>query len=242
MNCKIADLLLEVPEAGGFAPRYRDYLMEEITDIQPDIVVRESDFDLSRYPENINYEALTFMESGRLFHINLLKHNGISLHASAVEYEGRVYLFSAPSGTGKSTHTGLWQKVFGPKAMVINDDKPALRLVDGTWYAYGTPWCGKGTNINRKAPIAGICFLKQAKENKIRRLSAAEAVVNIIWQTTKRMDAGLAAKKLELLNKLLQTVPVFELENNMALECVHMSHDNMLQAAIEAGLPQALPD
>ena len=61
----------------------------------------------------------------------------------------------------------------------------------------------------------------------------------MLWQTAKELDAGNMAIKLKLINELLQTVPVFELENNMATECAHMSHDTMLQAAIEAGLPQA---
>ena len=238
MYCKIADLLVEVPEAGGLASRCRDYRINEETDLQPDMVLREEDFDVQYPPELVSYEQNCYYGTMRLFQRYLFDHGGLALHASAVEYEGRAYLFSAPRGTGKSTHTGLWKKVFGPAAMVFNDDKPVLRQIDGVWYAYGTPWSGKGPNMNRKAPVAGICFLKQAKENKIRRLSPAEAVVNLIWQTLNPKDAELVKNKTELLNKLLPAIPVFEMENNMALDCVHLSHDTMLQAAIEAGLPQ----
>lgn len=227
---------MEVPEAGGLAPRCRDYLMKEKTDCKPDIVIREADFDLGNYSGNTSYEVISYVESGRLFHINLLNHNGMALHASAVEYQGKVYLFSASSGTGKSTHTRLWQQVFGPEAKIINDDKPALRLIDGKWYAYGTPWSGKGSNQNSHAPVAGICFLKQAKENKIRRLSAAEAVMNLLWQTAKLLQAEQAANKLKMINDLLQTIPVFEMENNMAPECAHLSYETMRKAAEEAGL------
>ena len=231
---------MEVPEAGGLAPRCRDYLMEKSTDFQPDIVIREADYMLdNHYARGVSYENACYVESARLFHRNLLQYNSLSLHASAVEYQGRVYLFSAPCGTGKSTHTRLWQEIFGPEAKVINDDKPALRLIDGTWYAYGTPWSGKGPNMNSKAPVAGICILKQAKENKIRRLSTEEATIHMIWQTAKFPEVELMSKKLILINQLLQNLPFFQLENNMAPECVHMSHDTMLQAAIEAGLPQA---
>ena len=77
------------------------------------------------------------------FYTQLVNFNGLMLHSSAVVMDGRAYLFSAPSGTGKSTHTQLWLDVFGEKAGILNDDKPALRRIDGKWYAYGTPWCGK---------------------------------------------------------------------------------------------------
>ena len=160
------------------------------------------------------------------------------LHASAVELDGKAYLFSAPSGTGKSTHTRLWQSVFGEKARVFNDDKPALRLIDGTWYAYGTPWCGKdGININMKVPVAGICFLKQAPENRIRRLSADEAAQRIISQTLRKFKL---VENLDLMlshvDKLVRQIPAFELENRPEEEAVHMSYENMRRAAEELGL------
>ena len=74
------------------------------------------------------------------------------LHSSAVVVDGYAYLFSADSGTGKSTHTGLWKQHFGDRAYIINDDKPAIRKVDGEWYVFGTPWSGKtDTSVNPRA-------------------------------------------------------------------------------------------
>ena len=97
-------------------------------------------------------------------------YNGLMLHASAAALGGRAYLFSGPCGRGKSTHTRLWQQTFGEAVQVFNDDKPALRRLDGRWYAYGTPWCGKdGINLNQKWPLGGICFLEKSQENRIRR-------------------------------------------------------------------------
>lgn len=97
-------------------------------------------------------------------------YNGLMLHASAAALGGRACLFSGPCGRGKSTHTRLWQQTFGEAVQVFNDDKPALRRLDGRWYAYGTPWCGKdGINLNQKWPLGGICFLEKSQENRIRR-------------------------------------------------------------------------
>jgi len=179
-----------------------------------------------------------YMESGSWFYLQLLRNNGLMLHASAVELNGKAYLFSGDCGAGKSTHTRLWQSTFGESARVFNDDKPALRYLDGTWYAYGTPWCGKdGININMKAPLAGICFLKQAPENKIRRLSAPEAIQKCLPQTLRKFKDGANTLLLmEHLDNLIREIPIFELENRPEPAAARLSYETMRQAAEEAGL------
>jgi len=236
MLCRIADLIAEVPEAGGLAPRCQGYTCQEAG--EPDVVIRESEYDFTKYPVDWPVENVAYMESSRLFYRALLEHEGFYLHASAVCVEGRAYLFSGPSGMGKSTHTRLWQQIFGEAAQVINDDKPALRCVDGIWYAYGTPWCGKdGININRKVPLAGVCFLKQAPHNKISRLSMQDAAANIISQTIRYFRS---VERLDLMlghvDKLIRNIPVFELENRPEPEAAYMSYETMLSAAKEIGL------
>ena len=236
MLCKIADLIAEVPEAGGLAPRCQNYVCGQ--DEKPDIVIREEEFSGAKYPDSWAWENVAYMESSRLFYRALLEHSGFYLHSSAVCVDGKAYLFSGPSGMGKSTHTRLWQQIFGEQAQVINDDKPALRCIDGIWYAYGTPWCGKdGININRKVPLAGICFLKQAPHNKIRRLSQSEAAANIISQTMRyfknldRLDLMLGH-----VDKLVREIPVYELENRPEPEAAYLSYHTMLSGAKENGL------
>ena len=130
---------------------------------------------------------------------------------------------------GKSTHTRLWRQVYGEGVQFFNDDKPAIRCVDGVWYAYGTPWCGKdGINQNKKVPLKGICFLKQAYENKIRRLSAQEAMIYTVSQSTKKLPA---ADKMTFLlatvDKLVRKVPMYELENMPVPEAAVLSYETM---------------
>ena len=182
MLCKIADLYVDIPEAGGMSPRCRDYLVSE--DITPDIIIKEENYSLDRW-QGLNPDLLAYMDSGQIFYSGLLKYDGMMLHSSAIELGGGAYLFSGPSGVGKSTHTTLWQQEF-PSARLFNDDKPALRKIDGVWYAYGTPWSGKhGININIRVPLRGICFLRQGDENKIRRLSGVEAISAVMSQTIR---------------------------------------------------------
>ena len=181
---------------------------------------------------------VAYMESAAQFYGRLVDYNGFYLHSSAVVWNGKAYLFSGDSGMGKSTHTRLWQSTFGPGARVINDDKPALRLIDGVWYAYGTPWCGKdGININEKAPVVGVCFLKQAPHNAIRRLSSQEALENVLKQTIWKFDdpARLSAV-LGHLDRFLKTIPVYELENLPVPDAVRLSYETMRRGAEEAGL------
>ena len=236
MLCKIADLIAEIPEAGGLPPRCREYLHDGPE--APDIVVDARKYRLDHFREGTDTELIAYMESAYQFYVELLKHDGFYLHSSAVELEGRAYLFSGPSGMGKSTHTRLWQQIFGDAAQVFNDDKPALRCLEGRWFAYGTPWCGKdGINQNKKVPLAAICFLKQAGENRIHRLSPQAALARLMGQTIHRLSS---AENLDLLlshlEKLVQMIPVYELENRPEPEAAYLSYETMRRGAEEMGL------
>ena len=226
MLCRITDLMVEVPEQWGMAPRCREYVCNE--NVSADIIIRADHY---RRPTQytLSDESIAYMESGWQFYRQLLEFGGMMLHASAVEYEGKAYLFSGPSGMGKSTHARLWQRVFGDEAQVFNDDKPALRRLEDGWYAYGTPWCGKdGINQNKKVPLAGICFLERGEKNTIRRLDAREAMVQLLKQTIRKF--GVAEKldqMLKLVDTITQEVPVYELHCTKDPEAALLSYRTM---------------
>jgi len=236
MLCKIADLFADVPETGGLASRCREYRCDD--EVAVDIVIRAADYRAERYDSRVKPEQIAYMESGWQFYRQLIGLGGLYLHSSAVVLDGKAYLFSGFCGAGKSTHTRLWQQVFGPAAQVINDDKPALRRIDGVWYAYGTPWCGKdGININERAPVAGVCFMEKADHNAIRRLSQTEAMQKILSQTLRRYDsADKLDQMLGTLDHFLREIPVYELENKPEPDAVRLSYETMRAGAQEAGL------
>ncbi len=234
MLCKIADLIVEVPEAGGMAPRCREYLCAG--NEKPDIIIDVGRYKRDNYHPDATEEMVAYMESGRLFNGKLIQFEGLYLHSSAVEVEGKAYLFSGPSGVGKSTHVGLWQELLRGNVCRFNDDKPALRRLDGIWYAYGTPWCGKdGINENRKVPVAGICFLKQGSENRIRRLTEQEAVPKLLSQTIHRFrNPERLDMMLTRLEKLVREIPIYELENRPEIGAAKLSYETMRRGAQEA--------
>lgn len=226
MRCKIADLITDVPAAGGLAPRCKAYLWDG--DGDPVITIREEHYRPDRYP-NASETTVAYMESASQFYRQLLFFDGLYLHASTVVLDGRAYLFSGHPGAGKSTHTRLWQQEFGPGVVNINDDKPALRLIDGVWYAYGTPWCGKdGINANLKAPVAGLCFMKKADHNSIRRLDTREAMHKVMSQTIHKFDQVESLDRMLVhLESFLREIPVYELENLPEPAAARLSYETM---------------
>lgn len=153
------------------------------------------------------------------------RNNGLLFHASLVEYEGRAVAFTASSGTGKSTQADLWHEHLG--AEIMNGDRAFVRRFDEEWRAYGSPWAGSSPYIkNVKAPLAGIVVLKQAPENRIRRLNAAE-VMAYLYNNVRYpfWDEEATAASLETLDALIREIPIFLLKCRPDEEAVRITRD-----------------
>ena len=156
---------------------------------------------------------------GEMFKYALTVKDGLVIHSSAISYENGGVLFSAPSGTGKSTHTGLWKKVYGEKVKIVNDDMPAIRFFDGEWKLCGTPWSGKtGINANECVPLKGIVFLERGEKNEIIPVSPQEAVFRIMNQTLLPLYKDVMNGVLENIGRLASTVPAYRLKCNISDE------------------------
>lgn len=205
---------------------------EDWTEDKADIEIdREWDFYeeyQTKYP-GLNLEAIEYMLTGGLFNRYLLKYNGCMLHSSAVVVDGYAYLFSANSGTGKSTHTQLWKKQFGEKAYIINDDKPVLRNEGGHWYVYGTPWSGKSNqNENKKAELGAIVFLERAHDNWIDEIEVKEAIPMFFEQTVRKFNQlSNIEKTLELMGKALMDTPIYKMGCNISSDAVKTAYERI---------------
>jgi hypothetical protein len=153
---------------------------------------------------------------------------GMLLHAAVISDGAHGYAFTANSGTGKTTHVLRWMEAFGDEIQVINGDKPIIRLRDGVWYAYGTPWCGKeGWNVNAAVPLTAICFLRRGETNTARPYSASAAVTEIMPQLLFPNDPVALTATLDLLDKLLTDVPLFELHCTISEDAARVARAAM---------------
>lgn len=194
---------------------------------QPDVVLRcDTDWILRHNPGVHDPEQAEYLGLGTLFARALLDHDGLQLHASAVVLDGKAYLFSAPCGTGKSTHAEKWMRLFG--ASCLNDDKPALRHVGGVWTAYGTPWSGKhDLSSPAGAALGGIAFLLRGEENRITRITPKEALPCLMSQTVCELSSQKLERMLTLVDDLLRSVPLWQLTCRNDDEAARLSHRAM---------------
>ncbi len=230
MIIKMADLVIDMRIKKAYTadmcqayiytgPRPVDFAVESTREL----MIRE-------YQENPGY-ALDYLESLCIYRQiceKILDYDGMLLHAAAVAVDGQAYLFSALSGTGKTTHMRLWLEKFGDRAAVVNGDKPLLRKLDGVFHACGTPWSGKeALNTNMTAPIRGICILERAQQNWIKKITPQEGLHTMLTQTMRPKNASGMQKMLGILDDLLRTVPLYRLGCNMEPEAAEVAYNGM---------------
>ena len=200
----------------------------------------EADIVISSYAEifhenhpHLSVDDCEYLTTGGSFYRQLMQFNGMMLHSSAVVMDGYAYMFSAPCGTGKSTHTTMWRQAFGnDRVLMLNDDKPALRLENGQWFAYGTPWSGKtAQNINMRVPVGGICVLTRGETNEIAPFGGTQAALAIMEQTARPGTMEGRGKMLELIDNLLNNVPVWKLKCTPTPDAALVSQKAMSEEA-----------
>ena len=227
---RIADLNVTIENRYPFVFDFcREFLAE--FDVA-DITVRVSDEELEKEREDNPYSSSDgYLESicvYRQIALQLPRFDAMVFHASVISCDGKGYAFAAHSGTGKSTHTALWQQVFGERVFFVNGDKPILRRREGKWIAYGTPWRGKeklGGNVS--VPLQAICFLERGKENTIAPLESAQMISRLFGQVLMPEEQEMAERFLELLDSLVTSTPTYLLHCNMLPEAAIVAFQGM---------------
>lgn len=150
------------------------------------------------------------------------------VHSSVIRCDGQGYLMTAPSGTGKSTHTHLWYTNI-PGCDLMNDDNPIIRIMDGRPVVFGSPWSGKTPCYrNIEAPIGGIVRIKQHSENIIRRLSPIEAFTVLLPACSNmKWDARIYNGICDSITKVIQTCKIWELQCLPNDEAAIICHDTI---------------
>ena len=260
---RIADRVIRIESLyGAVHDLCADYRCAEqvkaVDQIDFEVVIRQSDIELERdksaredaiegrpvrdFPE----DYLETLAVYRKIAERMPDYDTFLFHGSCVAVDGEGYLFTAKSGTGKSTHTGLWRELFGNRAVMVNDDKPLIRICDqgsfdeGTGaLVYGTPWDGKhrlSTNIC--VPLRAICLLERAGKNgknEIREITMAEALPMLLQQAYRPAAPAGLKRTLELIGKLGKDempreecekggVRFYRMRCNMEIEAAEMAY------------------
>lgn len=161
--------------------------------------------------------------------VEMLRRDTVLFHGSTIAVDGQAVLFTAKSGTGKSTHTQLWRQLFGERVVTVNDDKPLLQVRDDCVMACGTPWDGKHRiSTNCVVPLKAICILERGEKNEISPITPQEALPMVMQQTQRPGRQDLTAQYLKVLGKLVQNVRFYRLRCNMDPEAAQVAYDAML--------------
>ena len=164
----------------------------------------------------------------------LFDYDTLLFHGSVVAVDGEAYLFTAKSGTGKSTHTRFWREILGDRAVMVNDDKPFLRITPDGVIACGSPWMGKhGLGANIQVPLKAICILERGEENRIAPISAQEALPMLLQQSQRPAQAKLLPKYLQLIDQLSGQVAFYHMDCNMDPNAAILAYETMSQDRLE---------
>ena len=229
---KIADLYIDIMPRYDYAARQLSPYLSQDQSVTADFSVRLNKqhlLDEAGYAPGLPVAYYESIAIYRQICLNVLRdYNGLFFHCSALSVDNEAYVFTAQSGTGKSTHARMWRETYGDKVVMINDDKPIIRLIDGTFYVYGTPWNGKHSlSTNIKVPLKAICFLKRGEENKISRVSGIEWLSFMLNQTILPKDANSMNNLLDLLEKMLTHTDTYELFCNISHDAAKTAYEFM---------------
>jgi hypothetical protein len=201
----------------------------------PDVSVSVSEEDIEAEAARSAEEGVSFspryLEALALYRKianALLDFDVLLMHGSSLAMDGEGFVFTAVSGTGKSTHSRLWRERYGDRVRMINDDKPLVRFIDGTPRIYGTPWDGKHhLNSNTSAPIRAIALLERAAKNKVERIKVMSALPTLLSQVYRPETREGMSKTLVLLERLATSVSLYRLSVNMEPEAAEISYSLM---------------
>lgn len=238
---KIANRVVKICPMFHYIKSYcKDYIVDD--NLQYDFKVTTTQEDINFEREKAKKQSLventkmldysdSYLETLSVYRkiaVEMLKYNTFLFHGSVIAVDGQGYLFTAVSGTGKSTHTKLWQEHFGNRAVMVNDDKPLISVEQNTVTAHGTPWNGKhriGCNIS--VPLKAICLLTRDVYNHIEPISNVDIYSIILQQSYRPKQAELLVKYLDIVDIVLKNCKFYKLGCNMEADAPVVAYNGM---------------
>lgn len=229
-------------EITSLYPRVQELCRDYRTDGAPDFCVQTAPEDLAaeaersaktdvlegRKPRKHSDAYLETLAVYRQIAEKMPLYDTVLFHGSCVAVDGAAYLFTASSGTGKSTHTRLWRELLGGRAVMVNDDKPLLRVTERGVLVCGTPWDGKHRlSANIEVPLKALCLLERSPDNRIERIAKRDAWLMLFRQTYRPADPAALTRTLQLIDRLADAAALYRLGCNMDPAAAALSYAAM---------------
>lgn len=177
-----------------------------------------------RPPENY---ADWFLENNAIHALiaeQMPEYGVLLLHGSALCLDGEAFVFTASSGTGKSTQARLWRETYGDRVRMINDDKPLLRLEGGTVLVCGSPWDGKHhLSQNASAPLRAVLRVERSKENHLEPMSGADAFELLLRHCYIPEMPERKLRSMALITRISEMASFYSLHCNTDPEAVQVA-------------------
>ena len=226
---KIADFIIDIQNKYRYLEKQCvDYFYngDEPVDFTVNVTQEEMDAEAKEYDVEFHPALLESTCAYRQIAMQLPQRDALLMHGATFSIDGKGIIFIARSGVGKSTHTMLWQKLYGDKLTIVNGDKPIIRFFDGVPYAYGTPWAGKEKlQTNTRVQLTDICILERGVENTTFKVDPANYLDQIMQQVLRPADPMTALKSLELVDMLSKKCNFWNIKCNISDEAAITSHD-----------------
>lgn len=199
------------------------------------IVDEEAEYSISNALEEIVAWKESHNEEGELNYLEILliqdkvakllaKDNVFIMHGSSLYINDNQhgYIFTGPSGVGKSTHVSFLKKKYKDKLVIINDDKPFISLINNNYYIYGSPWSGKShISSNTCASLKAIFILEQSQDNELIKLDTKEATSRLFKQIYIPKGIEETNKGLDILINIIKDIPIYLLRVNLSDEATN---------------------
>lgn len=224
----LSGLKIRIEHCYNYMPEFcKNYLFDFDT---PDITAKTDELSVLNEKKSVPTVPIEVCESLCIYRniaeqLPLFKR--FVFHGAAIEHGGNAYLFTAPSGTGKTTHISLWKKYLGDGVRFINGDKPIINATNHP-VVCGTPWAGKeGYQSNISAQLKAVCVLKQAKTNRIAPITKSEAISYLMRQAYMPKDPVSLSNTLSLIGRVIESTPIFLLECDISEQAFRLSYETL---------------
>lgn len=216
----------------------RDYIVEDNKEVDAVFLVSEEDIleEQRVDPQAINRPTVETTVAYRKTAGWLPLHSATVMHGTFIDVDGTGVLFTALSGTGKTTHMLLWQKLLGDRLTIVNGDKPIMRFLPEGLFGYGTPWNGKEKfGCNMRSPLKHICFIERSKTNYVESISKSDAVARLVQQVYMPKDSMAVAATFSLVDRILDSCQLWIIHCNMELQAAEVAYNAIMGTEEKVG-------